>query len=129
MFKTALSIACLVAVTGCASIAPYSADTIPRMSYDDLNSFRLDCNIKEQQYMILQAQLTTSGDRILAIFGAVAGDETSQKIVDRSYDAAAQQLMYQLGSYCPNKTKYDYEAEAARANNGTRDLNSGQSRR
>jgi len=98
----ALSVALLVAA--CA--------TNPRMDFDDLNTFRIDCARKYEQIALLESQMPTPNERMVAaltrnvvseFWAHVAGKPSEQtRIINREYDAVIRVSIHQLRSQCPD---------------------------
>jgi len=99
-----LALLIAVFVGGCASTQ--------RMGIDDLNRFQIDCNNKDAQIRFLQSQLTTSDERVMAVFRINLLTELSYvlngtqsentRIASGQYDSIARTLIWKLESYCPS---------------------------
>ena len=78
-------------VTGCA--------TKQRIDIDSLKTMQIDCKHKDEQILFLESQKTTPDERMAASFTAAFSTE-SRAIVNREYDAIANNLLHQLRSSC-----------------------------
>jgi hypothetical protein len=103
MKKFILAVVCTSVLAGCA--------TRPRMDYDDLNHFKIDCANKDAQLRFLQTQLSTPNERVAAMFNASsvtrfvsAEDEqiyqNNKHIKNRSTDAIVRSIIWDLRTYC-----------------------------
>ena len=99
-------------ITGCST---------PLMNIHDLESFKIDCNHKEDQIRFLKTQIPTSDQKMLAAlsinligeFNAQMSGEKSQNrlIQEGYYGSVANRKIQDLFDQCPKvKTIYDYEA-------------------
>jgi hypothetical protein len=86
--------------------------TNPRLAFDDLNTFRIDCAKKYEQMAFLESQMPTPNERMVAALtrnligefrAALDGKPSEQsRILNREYDAVIKVSLYQLQSYCPD---------------------------
>jgi hypothetical protein len=99
MKAVALVVTLATLVSGCA--------TTKRMDFQDLNYYKIDCANKEAQIRFLETQLSTPNERVVAKFtGGLLSvlDGTyheKERIVNRSYDAVARGLLWDIRTYCP----------------------------
>lgn len=99
MKKVVVSLTLAVLVTGCA--------TTKRMDFQDLNRYKIDCANKEAQIRFLESQLSTPNERVVAkltggLLSVLDGTyHEKERIVNRSYDAIARGLLWDIRTYCP----------------------------
>ncbi len=99
MKKVVVVLTLAALVTGCA--------TTKRMDYRDLSAYKIDCANKAAQIQFLETQLTTPNERVAAfatrgIFSIFDGTyHEKNRIMDRSYDAIARGLLWDIRTYCP----------------------------
>ena len=90
VFGTCVTIATLF--SGCAS-AP-SGPTRPTVSYDDLNSFVVDCRQKAEQIRFLQSVRRSSDDQLLSLSGWLGEDKNVNYMINV--------LLVRLNTRCPS---------------------------
>ena len=90
-----LAAVCAAMLSGCA--------TTQRMDFQDLNNYKVDCANKEAQIRFLESQLTTRDDQWKALFslGNLTNDPQIRHVKDRSYNAVARTILWDIRTYCP----------------------------
>jgi len=88
----------VIALSGCA-IMPNEA-TMPRMTYTDLQYYRIDCSMRDQQKRFLESQKTNHSDKLVAGFARLSGDQDAYKIWDGSYNQEVEGLLQQQQEMC-----------------------------
>jgi hypothetical protein len=99
MNKSIIAALCVMTLSGCA-VLPEKTDYMPKMRYSDLQTYRLECKIKDQQRKFLEGQKTNEGDKLVAGFARLSGDRDSYKIWDGSYNWTISSLLRQLNDMC-----------------------------
>jgi hypothetical protein len=99
MLKLIIIILCLVEFTGCA-VLPDEVDFMPRMKYADLQHYKIDCSIKDQQRKFLVGQATDHGDKLIAGFARLTGDPDAYKVWDGSFNSEVRGHLHQQQEMC-----------------------------
>ena len=108
--KKILAIAVIAALSGCATTNSLLGQ---RMSYQDLNTFQIDCTKKYEQIAFLQAQMPTQNQRFAALFtmsplltelpAHFRGEVTeNRRLVDGDYGFVIRSLISSLERHCPD---------------------------
>jgi len=96
----------VVLLGGCTTTTPAGMDVV------DLNYFRIDCRIREQQLQFLRRQIPSQNDRLLNglrmtslsgnIFSAFEGTHTENRATfDGRQAAIAEELIVSIRRHCP----------------------------
>jgi hypothetical protein len=81
--------------------------TTKRMDFQDLNYYKIDCANKAAQIRFLESQLSVPHERaassattgLVSIFDGSYQEKV--RISNRSYDAVARGLLWDIRTYCP----------------------------
>lgn len=99
----------VAALTGCAANPMLGQ----RMSYDDLNTFQIDCSKKYEQIAFLQSQMPTQNQRIAGLFtmgtfttelpAHFRGEKSENaRLVGDDYGAIIRAQISTLERHCPD---------------------------